>query len=154
MTGRGLILAAPGSASGKTTLTLGLLRAYRNRHVAVRGAKSGPDYIDPRFHEAASGRVSPNLDAWAMGADRLGALAAGDGLLLIEGAMGLFDGAPPDGWVDLGEMRAYASAVAEDEIDAGDARLIRSILLFDLDGDGAVTLDEIIDGVDALTAPV
>lgn len=64
------------------------------------------------------------------------------------------DGAPPDGWVDLGEMRAYASAVAEDEIDAGDARLIRSILLFDLDGDGAVTLDEIIDGVDALTAPV
>ncbi|MCB1336502.1 MAG: cobyrinate a,c-diamide synthase [Maritimibacter sp.] len=97
MTGRGLILAAPGSASGKTTLTLGLLRAYRNRHVAVRGAKSGPDYIDPRFHEAASGRVSPNLDAWAMGADRLGALAAGDGLLLIEGAMGLFDGAPPAG---------------------------------------------------------
>lgn len=97
MTGRGLILAAPGSGSGKTTLTLGLLRAYRRRGVPVRGAKSGPDYIDPRFHEAASGAACPNLDAWAMGPDRLRALAAGDGLLLIEGAMGLFDGAPPDG---------------------------------------------------------
>ncbi|MCB1330200.1 MAG: cobyrinate a,c-diamide synthase [Maritimibacter sp.] len=106
MTGRGLILAAPGSGSGKTTLTLGLLRAYRRRGMAVRGAKSGPDYIDPRFHEAASGATCPNLDAWAMGPDRITALAGGggagddvasDGLLLIEGAMGLFDGAPPFG---------------------------------------------------------
>lgn len=97
MTGHGLILAAPSSGSGKTTLTLGLLRALRGRGVAVRGAKSGPDYIDPRFHEAACGHPCPNLDAWAMGPDRITALAAGGGLLLIEGAMGLFDGAPPDG---------------------------------------------------------
>ncbi len=97
MTGRGLILAAPGSGSGKTTLTLGLLRAFHRRAIAVRGAKSGPDYIDPRFHEAACHRPCPNLDAWAMTQDRIRALAAGDGLLLIEGAMGLFDGAPPDG---------------------------------------------------------
>ncbi|MCB1357028.1 MAG: cobyrinate a,c-diamide synthase [Maritimibacter sp.] len=97
MTGRGLILAAPGSGSGKTTLTLGLLRALRRRGVPVRGAKSGPDYIDPRFHEAASGADCPNLDAWAMGPDRITSLAAGDDLLLIEGAMGLFDGAPPHG---------------------------------------------------------
>ncbi|GKY87900.1 cobyrinate a,c-diamide synthase [Sinisalibacter aestuarii] len=97
MSGRGLILAAPGSGSGKTTLTLGLLRALARQGIPVRGAKSGPDYIDPRFHEAACGQPCPNLDAWAMGPERLSALAAGDGLLLIEGAMGLFDGAPPAG---------------------------------------------------------
>lgn len=93
----GLILAAPSSGCGKTTITLGLLRALRNRGVDVRGAKSGPDYIDPRFHEAASGGPCPNLDAWAMTPEMIAGLAAGTGLLLIEGAMGLFDGAPPDG---------------------------------------------------------
>ncbi len=97
MNGRGLILAAPGSGSGKTTVTLGLLRALSRRGLAVRGAKSGPDYIDPRFHEAACGQPCLNLDAWAMTPARITALAAGDGLLLIEGAMGLFDGAPPEG---------------------------------------------------------
>ncbi|WP_425090433.1 cobyrinate a,c-diamide synthase [Tropicimonas sp. S265A] len=96
-TPRGLILAAPSSGSGKTTLTLGLLRALRRAGVRVRGAKSGPDYIDPAFHEAASGAPSLNLDAWAMSETRLRTLGAGDGLLLIEGAMGLFDGAPPEG---------------------------------------------------------
>ncbi len=96
-TGRGLILAAPASGAGKTTLTLGLLRALSRRGMMVRGAKSGPDYIDPRFHEAACGAPCPNLDAWAMSPARLATLAAGPGLLLIEGAMGLFDGAPPSG---------------------------------------------------------
>ncbi len=95
--GVGLIVAAPSSGSGKTTVTLGLLRALRRAGVDVRSAKSGPDYIDPRFHAAATGLPCPNLDAWAMAPDRLCALAAGPGLLLIEGAMGLFDGAPPDG---------------------------------------------------------
>ena len=95
--GRGLLIAAPASGSGKTTLTLGLLRALARRGVAVRGAKSGPDYIDPRFHEAACAAPCPNLDAWAMPPARLKALAAGEGLLLVEGAMGLFDGAPPAG---------------------------------------------------------
>ncbi|NKB27471.1 MAG: cobyrinate a,c-diamide synthase [Rhodobacteraceae bacterium] len=94
---RGLILAAPSSGSGKTTLTLGLLRALKRAGVAMRGAKSGPDYIDPRFHEAACGAPCMNLDAWAMSAPRISSLASGKGLLLIEGAMGLFDGAPPDG---------------------------------------------------------
>ncbi|MBU0644668.1 MAG: cobyrinate a,c-diamide synthase, partial [Alphaproteobacteria bacterium] len=97
---RGLLIAAPSSGSGKTTLTLGLLRALSRRGVTVRGAKSGPDYIDPRFHAAACGAPCPNLDAWAMGPDRLRALAGGekDGdTLIIEGAMGLFDGAPPEG---------------------------------------------------------
>ncbi|GGL74892.1 cobyrinate a,c-diamide synthase [Wenxinia marina] len=93
----GLIVAAPASGSGKTLVTLGLLRAFRDRGVAVRGAKSGPDYIDPRFHEAACGAPSVNLDAWAMSPARLRALAATDDLLIVEGAMGLFDGAAGGG---------------------------------------------------------
>ncbi|MBE0414580.1 cobyrinate a,c-diamide synthase [Yoonia sp.] len=90
------IISAPASGSGKTTITLGLLRAI-SRQTPVRAAKSGPDYIDPRFHAAACGRDCVNLDAWAMPPDRIRALAAGTTPLIIEGAMGLFDGAPPDG---------------------------------------------------------
>ncbi len=93
----GLLIAAPASGSGKTTVTLGLLRALSRRGDAVRGAKSGPDYIDPRFHEAACGAECVNLDAWAMSSTRLRALAGGTETLVVEGAMGLFDGAPPDG---------------------------------------------------------
>ncbi|EAR51637.1 cobyrinic acid a,c-diamide synthase [Oceanicola granulosus HTCC2516] len=89
----GLIIAAPASGSGKTTVTLGLLRALARAGVPVRAAKSGPDYIDPRFHEAACGRACVNLDAWAMSPARLAALAAGEGPLIVEGAMGLFDAA-------------------------------------------------------------
>ena len=55
-TPRGLIIAAPASGSGKTVLTLGLLRALRNAGHGVTGAKAGPDYIDPAFHTAASGK--------------------------------------------------------------------------------------------------
>lgn len=93
---RGLMIAAPRSGSGKTTVTLGLLAALRRRGLAVRAAKSGPDYIDPAFHAAATGLPGLNLDSWAMPPDLLGALAADaarDGeLLVVEGAMGLFDG--------------------------------------------------------------
>ncbi|WP_118135798.1 cobyrinate a,c-diamide synthase [Oceanicella sp. SM1341] len=96
---RGLVLAAPASGSGKTTLTLGLLRALAREGLAVRSAKSGPDYIDPAFHAAATGHPCVSLDAWAMAPARLRALAARQGgkLLVVEGAMGLFDGAPPEG---------------------------------------------------------
>ncbi len=92
----GLIIAAPASGAGKTVITLGLLRALRRRGVAVSSAKSGPDYIDPAFHAAASGAACVNLDAWAMPPDALRAMAHRQPgrLLLIEGAMGLFDGAP------------------------------------------------------------
>ena len=90
------IIAAPASGSGKTTITLGLLRAI-SQTTPIRAAKSGPDYIDPRFHEAACGQTCINLDAWAMTPDRIKSLAAGDTPLIIEGAMGLFDGAPPSG---------------------------------------------------------
>ena len=94
---RGIILSAPSSASGKTTITLGLLRALKLAGVPVRSAKSGPDYIDPRFHAAASGAECFNLDAWAMSPDSIRMLASGALPLIIEGAMGLFDGALPDG---------------------------------------------------------
>jgi cobyrinic acid a,c-diamide synthase len=92
---RGLVLAAPASGAGKTVVTAGLLRALALRGVPVRAAKAGPDYIDPAFHRAATGRDSINLDTWAMAPGLLDALVAGgeDEWLLIEGAMGLFDGA-------------------------------------------------------------
>ncbi len=89
----GWLVAAPRSGSGKTTVTLGLVAALRRRGVAVRTAKSGPDYIDPAFHAAASGQAGTNLDSWAMPPALLDGLAgAGDGMLVVESAMGLFDG--------------------------------------------------------------
>ncbi|MET0314964.1 MAG: cobyrinate a,c-diamide synthase [Hansschlegelia sp.] len=95
------VIAAPSSGSGKTIVTLGLLRAFRDAGVTVASAKIGPDYIDPRFHEAASGRPSLNLDGWAMRRARLLALAqeAGSGadLMVVEGVMGLFDHAAEPG---------------------------------------------------------
>jgi cobyrinic acid a,c-diamide synthase len=98
MSARGFIVAAPHSGAGKTIVTLALLAALHRRGVVVRAAKAGPDYIDPAFHEAATGAPSVNLDSWAMPAKLLDALAAqagnGADLIIIEGVMGLFDGAP------------------------------------------------------------
>jgi hypothetical protein len=93
---RGLVIAALRSGSGKTMLTLGLMRSYRNAGLTVAGAKCGPDYIDPAFHAAATGKPSFNLDSWAMSPALLGGLAVAAGeaceLILCEGVMGLFDG--------------------------------------------------------------
>ena len=97
MTARGLIIAAPHSGAGKTTVTLAVLAALARRGVAVRAAKAGPDYIDPAFHAAATGAASVNLDSWAMPRPLLDALAAqaagAADIFVIEGVMGLFDGA-------------------------------------------------------------
>ena len=95
---RGIVIAAPRSGSGKTVVTLGLMRALVQRGLAVTGAKCGPDYIDPAFHEAATGRPSLNLDSWAMPQPLLQSLArstaeAGSHVL-VEAHMGLFDGVP------------------------------------------------------------
>jgi cobyrinic acid a,c-diamide synthase len=101
MTARAVIVAAPRSGSGKTTVTLGLLAALSARGLSVRAAKAGPDYIDPAFHAAATGAAGFNLDTWAMAPSLIEALmrdAAEDAdCLVVEGAMGLFDGvaAPP-----------------------------------------------------------
>jgi cobyrinic acid a,c-diamide synthase len=98
MNARTLLIAAPRSGSGKTVVTLGLLRALARRGIAVRAAKTGPDYIDAAFHSAATGVPAVNLDSWAMAPALLDSLVAeaarGADVLLIEGAMGLFDGIP------------------------------------------------------------
>jgi cobyrinic acid a,c-diamide synthase len=105
---RGLIIAALRSGSGKTVLTLGLMRAFARRGLAVAGAKCGPDYIDPAFHAAATSRPSYNLDSWAMSPGEIGSLAAettnDTDLVLAEASMGLFDGVP------AGDGRSGASA--------------------------------------------
>lgn len=108
----GLIVAAPASGAGKTTIATALMAAFARRGLAVAPAKVGPDYIDPRFHEAATGRDSVNLDGWAMRPGLLDALAAARGtradLVVVEGVMGLFDGAPAPGAVDDGSTAALA----------------------------------------------
>jgi cobyrinic acid a,c-diamide synthase len=105
----GLIVAAPRSGAGKTVLTLGLLAALKARGIAVAPAKTGPDYIDAAILSRVAGRPAVNLDPWAMPADRLCALAAAQAaaadLLLVEGVMGLFDGAA-DGDGTTGDLAA------------------------------------------------
>mgnify|MGYP000867840834 CR=1 FL=1 len=98
MSARALIIGAPRSGSGKTSLTIGLLRALARRGLRVRGVKSGPDYIDPGFHAAATGLPGLNLDSWAMPPALIGTLlaeaAAPADIVVVESAMGLFDGIP------------------------------------------------------------
>lgn len=96
----GLLIAAPASGTGKTTVMLGLLAALRERGLTVQPFKNGPDYIDPAFHRAASGRESFNLDTWAMPGAMLDGMldaARGADLVLAEGSMGLFDGVAVSG---------------------------------------------------------
>jgi cobyrinic acid a,c-diamide synthase len=99
MSARAFIVGAARSGSGKTSVAVGLMRALARRGLAVRGAKSGPDYIDPGFHAAATGAPGVNLDSWAMPPALLGHLAAAQAeaeVLVIESAMGLFDGVPAE----------------------------------------------------------
>src|SRR5918996_1605380 len=97
MSAPGLIIAAPASGSGKTILTLALVRTLRRAGIAVASFKVGPDYIDPMFHARASGRPCINLDSWAMRIETLAGLSddlSREAALVIgEGVMGLFDGA-------------------------------------------------------------
>lgn len=110
---RGLVIAAPASAQGKTMLTLGLLRAFRARGADVVSAKSGPDYIDPAFHRAATGRACVTLDSWAGDAGQIRARAAMQPapMLVCEGAMGLFDGAAGAGPGGAGSAQRLAEVL-------------------------------------------
>jgi len=97
VSGGGLIIAAPASGSGKTVITLAILRALARAGIRVHSFKVGPDYIDPAFHAAATGRPCFNLDPWAMRPATIGQLldrlCADAELIVGEGVMGLFDGA-------------------------------------------------------------
>ena len=92
-----LIIAAPASGHGKTTIATGLMAALRSRGVDVSGHKAGPDFIDPSYHALATGRPPRNLDPFLQGENLLVPLvlhgAEGAELAVIEGVMGLFDGA-------------------------------------------------------------
>jgi cobyrinic acid a,c-diamide synthase len=91
-----LVVAAPASGHGKTTVATGLMAALTARGMAVSGHKAGPDYIDPGYHALATGRPARNLDPVLCGADTIAPLflhgAAGAGIAVVEGVMGLFDG--------------------------------------------------------------
>jgi cobyrinic acid a,c-diamide synthase len=107
---RGLIIAAPRSGSGKTVVTLGLLRALRDAGIRVGAAKAGPDYIDPTYLAAAAGAPCRNLDAWAMRpatiAAQIDVLARDAELTICEGVMGLFDGAGRTGAGSTADLAA------------------------------------------------
>lgn len=106
----GLVISAPSSGAGKTTVTLGLLAAFRAQGAAVQPFKCGPDYIDPAFHAAAAGRASFNLDSWAMtGADIAARTAIPAELAIAEGAMGLFDGVRERGALGTGASADIAA---------------------------------------------
>lgn len=94
--GVGILISAPGSGAGKTSFACGLVASLRRRGVDVRAAKCGPDYLDPLWLSRASGSACPNLDPWMAGRDGVRELAAGGGVLVVEGAMGLYDGIRPD----------------------------------------------------------
>ena len=91
-----LLIAAPLSESGKSTLTMGLLRAYTRRGVITQAFKCGPDYVDPRLHAVATGRPAVNLDIFMYGSGQVKDLynryRRDAGAVVVEGAMGLFDG--------------------------------------------------------------
>lgn len=110
---RGLIVAAARSGAGKTTIASGLIRALARRGSSVQPFKCGPDYIDPAFHTAATGRASFNLDTWAMSHATLAGLVARHGanadLVIVEGVMGLFDGVAEPGQTARGATADLAA---------------------------------------------
>jgi cobyrinic acid a,c-diamide synthase len=118
-----LVIAAPSSGSGKTTVATGLMAAFAERGLEVSPHKVGPDYIDPGYHALATGRPGRNLDAYICGPERVAPLfahgARGADLAVVEGVMGLFDGA-----TGFGELASTAHV----------AKLLRAPVVLVVDG--------------------
>nr|WP_263327889.1 cobyrinate a,c-diamide synthase [Neobacillus sp. Marseille-Q6967] len=99
MSSRRLVIAGTGSGVGKTTLTIGLMSALRKKGYTVQGFKCGPDYIDPTYHTAVTGRISRNLDSWMLNHEMVKEIvirgSQGADISIIEGVMGFFDGKNP-----------------------------------------------------------
>src|SRR5215510_5822212 len=91
-----LVIAGTHSGVGKTSIVLGILGALRGHGMRVQGFKVGPDFIDPMYHREVTGAPSYNLDAWLMGQDgvrrALAGVAPAEGIAIVEGVMGMFDG--------------------------------------------------------------
>jgi len=96
MTHRRIVVAGTGSGAGKTTVTIGLMAALKQRGLIVQGFKCGPDYIDPTYHTAVTGRASRNLDSWMLSHETVKEIyqrgSEGADISIIEGVMGFYDG--------------------------------------------------------------
>jgi cobyrinic acid a,c-diamide synthase len=130
---RAVVVAAPASGSGKTTVATGLMAALRRRGTTVAPFKVGPDYIDPGYHTLAAGRPGRNLDPVLVGADRIAPLArhgsAGAEIAVVEGVMGLFDGRIPDGAGSTAEVAGLLSAPVLLVVDCrGQSRSLAALL--------------------------
>jgi cobyrinic acid a,c-diamide synthase len=117
-----LVIAGTSSGVGKTTVATGLMAAFRRRGVRVASAKVGPDFIDPGYHAAATGRPGRNLDAWMCGPGAVAPLAerAAEGcdILIVEGVMGLFDGAADGGAASSADVSRLLDAPVVLVVDA------------------------------------
>jgi cobyrinic acid a,c-diamide synthase len=123
-----LVLAAPSSSSGKTTISIGLMAALSARGLGVAPFKVGPDYIDPGYHQLATGRPGRNLDAWLCGTELIAPLfahgAQGSDLGVVEGVMGLYDGrlGQTEGRRGFGSTAHVAELLAAPVVLVADAR--------------------------------
>jgi cobyrinic acid a,c-diamide synthase len=140
MTAR-VVVAAPASGQGKTTIATGLMGALRRSGLKVSGHKVGPDYIDPGYHALATGRPGRNLDPWLVGEERIAPLfahgAAGADVAVVEGVMGLFDGAAGrGGFASTAHVARLLDApvvlvVDASRMSASVAALVRGFSVFD-----------------------
>ncbi|HVL82774.1 MAG TPA: cobyrinate a,c-diamide synthase [Pseudonocardia sp.] len=133
MSARAVVIAAPASGSGKTTVATGLMAALRRRGTVVAPFKVGPDYIDPGYHALASGRPGRNLDPVLVGEERIAPLArhgaAAAEIAVVEGVMGLFDGRIADGAGSTAQVAALLGAPVVLVVDCrGQSRSLAALL--------------------------